>query len=254
MLDPGPVLALYDQEIRRNPVVYPGVRIETVGPIVRCVGEENMVLYSDLTAADAPGVVAEQARFFRELGVEAEWKSFGHDRPPELPALLASEGFEPDEPETLVAWDLNAPGLSDPPPGGVTIRPVRSPSDLEEAEKVNREAFGSDSRSISAQFAARLHDPMFALFVAYVDGVPAATGRLEMPDGKSFAGLYGGGTDPRYRHRGLYRSLVNARAAVARARGYRYLTVDARITSLPILLRLGFVPLTTTRGWVLHAP
>ena len=32
---------------------------------------------------------------------------------------------------------------------------------------------------------------------------------------------------------------------------YRYLTVDARDTSRPILERLGFIELTTVTGWTL---
>jgi hypothetical protein len=46
---------------------------------------------------------------------------------------------------------------------------------------------------------------------------------------------------------------VLERARLARARGYRFLQVDALPTSLPILERLGFVQLTTTRPYVLAA-
>ena len=69
--------------------------------------------------------------------------------------------------------------------------------------------------------------------------------------GRAFAGLYGGGTRPDYQGRGVYLALVAARAAEARRRGHRYLTVDARETSRPILQRIGFEPLTTLRDWTL---
>ncbi|HZZ34676.1 MAG TPA: GNAT family N-acetyltransferase, partial [Caulobacteraceae bacterium] len=88
--------------------------------------------------------------------------------------------------------------------------------------------------------------------VAYAGVAPVAAGRLEMIPGSAFAGLYGGGTAPEQRGRGVYRALVAARAAEARARGYRYLTVDARETSRPILERLGFQRLATVRGWMLR--
>jgi GNAT superfamily N-acetyltransferase len=71
--------------------------------------------------------------------------------------------------------------------------------------------------------------------------------------GTAFVGLYGGGTDPAWRGRGVYRALVAARSAEAKARGYRYLFVDARETSRPILERLGFEALATVRGWTLSA-
>jgi GNAT superfamily N-acetyltransferase len=99
------------------------------------------------------------------------------------------------------------------------------------------------------QFGPRLADPAFALYVAYADGRPVASARAEFPPGRSFAGLWGGGTISEYRGRGIYRALVQARAEEARRRGYRYLRVDARDTSRPILERLGFIALTPIIEW-----
>ncbi|HEY0793243.1 MAG TPA: hypothetical protein VGD78_19420 [Chthoniobacterales bacterium] len=54
---------------------------------------------------------------------------------------------------------------------------------------------------------------------------------------------------PSHRGGGLYRALVAARANEARRLGCRFLTVEARETSSPILERLGFVALTRVTGW-----
>ena len=59
-----------------------------------------------------------------------------------------------------------------------------------------------------------------------------------------------GVTLPEFRGRGLYRATVAKRAELARARGYRWLYSDALPTSRPILERVGFVKLTTTRPFV----
>ena len=76
---------------------------------------------------------------------------------------------------------------------------------------------------------------------------------MELPPKRSFASLWGGGTLPAYRGRGLYRGLVAHRAAEALRGGYRFLTIDARdATSRPILERLGAVPLVGTTGWRLR--
>ena len=76
---------------------------------------------------------------------------------------------------------------------------------------------------------------------------------MELPPGRSFASLWGGGTLPAYRGRGLYRGLVAHRAAESLRRGYRFLTIDARnTTSRPILERLGATPLVGVQGWLLR--
>jgi GNAT superfamily N-acetyltransferase len=68
--------------------------------------------------------------------------------------------------------------------------------------------------------------------------------------GTEFAGLWGGGTVPGWRGRGIYRALVGHRAGVAAGLGYRYLQVDASSQSRPILHGLGFAALSTTTPYV----
>ena len=104
------------------------------------------------------------------------------------------------------------------------------------------------------EFLARIEYGTVRFYVAYCAGEPVSAARLEMPRAGEFAGLYGGGTVPKHRGRGIYRALVELRASVARECGYRYLTVDAADTSLPILRRMGFVPLTTITTWTWRAP
>ena len=74
---------------------------------------------------------------------------------------------------------------------------------------------------------------------------------MDLDPGVDFAGLFGGVTLPEFRGRGLYKATVARRAELARERGYRWLYVDALPTSRPILERLGFVKLTTTRPYVI---
>ena len=81
---------------------------------------------------------------------------------------------------------------------------------------------------------------------------PIAAGRVEFHLGTEFASLWGGGTLPAWRRRGVFRALVAHRATLASARGFRYLQVDASPDSRPILERLGFVELATTTPFM-HA-
>ncbi len=132
------------------------------------------------------------------------------------------------------------------------MRRINDVAGVEDYVAANTAAFGYREGHWVEALTPRLGDPSLEVYVAYADGAPVAAGRLEMAPGKAFAGLYGGGTAPAHRGRGIYRALVAARAAEARSRGYRYLTVDARETSRPILERLGFKRLATVRGWVLQ--
>jgi GNAT superfamily N-acetyltransferase len=88
--------------------------------------------------------------------------------------------------------------------------------------------------------------PTAAAAVAVAGQTPIAAGRVEFHHGSDFASLWGGGTLPSWRGRGVFRALVAHRAALASARGFRYLQVDASPDSRPILQRLGFVELATT--------
>ena len=84
------------------------------------------------------------------------------------------------------------------------------------------------------------------LVVAMAGDEPVSAARMECPPGTNFASLWGGGTVPGWRRRGIYRALVAYRAQIAAARGYRYLYVDALPTSRPILGGLGFTALACT--------
>ena len=74
----------------------------------------------------------------------------------------------------------------------------------------------------------------------------SSAARVEFHAGTDFASLWGGGTLPAWRRRGVFRAVVAHRARLAAARGFRYLQVDALPASRPILERLGFVELATT--------
>jgi ribosomal protein S18 acetylase RimI-like enzyme len=249
----------------------PGVRYERAGPVIRAVGTWNAVLVADLTPETANAAIAAQLAFFRSTprGPTApgaadggpydpsiEWKVYGHDVPSDLGSRLAAAGFVAGEGEALMVFDLRKEWRADrraaAPPLPVEIRRVTNVAGVTDAVSTARAAFGRAARwqtARTAEYLLRLGDSSFALYVAYVEGRPVASARAEFPVGRSFAGLWGGGTSSEYRGHGIYRALVRARAEEARRRGYRYLRVDARETSRPILERLGFIPLASIVEW-----
>jgi predicted GNAT family acetyltransferase len=83
--------------------------------------------------------------------------------------------------------------------------------------------------------------------VVYVDGEPVSSGRIHYGHSPEVAELVGGRTVPTHRKRGLFSALVAARLREAAGRGCRYIFVDALPMSEPILTKLGFATLTSTR-------
>jgi GNAT superfamily N-acetyltransferase len=250
-MDITAVLALYDSRMRADPPPEVGLTSQWAGPVLRRLGVRAFIDHWTFAADGAYAAAAAEAAYFRRSGQPVEWRVFSHDGPPNLEAALAAAGFAPEPAETFLVFDLAAGLDVGPIPTGVTVRAVGDAAGLDDVLAVRAEAFGNEHAALREELSARLSDPALALYVAYVDGRPAASARLEAPVGRPFAGLYGGGVRPAFRGAGLYRALVDARAEEARRRGVRYLTVDAAETSRPILERLGFQPLATVQGWEL---
>ncbi|WBP86044.1 GNAT family N-acetyltransferase [Kitasatospora cathayae] len=251
-MDRDHVLALFDQRIRRDAQPDgPGVRVERDGAVVRRVGGEhawNGVVWSGLDAATADAAIAAQVRHFTELGLEFEWKTYAHDRPADLGRRLLAAGFtaEPDEALMIARIaDLPAgPGL----PEGVRLEPVTDPAGVDLVVAAHEQAFGTDMPGLRERILNHLrHSPdTLSLVVAMAGDQPVSAARMELNPGTGFAGLWGGGTVPAWRGRGIYRALVAHRARQAAELGYEYLQVDASDQSRPILERLGFARLSTT--------
>src|SRR5207253_1915163 len=99
--------------------------------------------------------------------------------------------------------------------------------------------------------AERAVDPdAITIVVAEAGDTAVCAAWVRFTRGTEFATLWGGGTLPAWRGRGIYRAIVAYRANLAALRGFRYLQVDASADSRPILERLGFVAVTTTTPFI----
>jgi GNAT superfamily N-acetyltransferase len=247
------ILALYDSQMRNDPPPELGVRHERAGSVVRAVGRYNCILYSHLNAENADAAIAEQAAHFRNAQCEVEWKVYFHDLPADLGPRLSMAGFESDDAETLMAFDLGDNLAVGALPKDIAVRRIDDAQGLADHIAVNAAIWNHGDIARNEMYAQRLRDPSLGLYVAYADGLPVAAARLELPRDRIFAGLWGGCTLPAYRGRGIFRAIVAARAKEARANGFRFLNVDAAETSRPILERLGFIALCGVTGWRLKA-
>lgn len=254
------VLAAFDRQMRRDaPPDGPGAAVEHVGGVVRQTGADgaswNGVVWSDLDEDTADAAIAAQVHHFSALNREFEWKLYAHDRPADLGDRLRAAGFTPEPPETLMVAEVGDLPNGVVLPDGVRLLPVTDTAGVDLMTSAHEEAFDEDGSRIRHQVLARLAaDPYsLAAVVAMAGDVPVCGARIEFHPGTDFASLWGGGTAPAWRGRGIYRALIAYRARIAAERGYRRLQVDASDDSRPILRRLGFAELTTTVPFV-HGP
>lgn len=264
-MDVNEVLREFDRQLRREALPDgPDAEVERAGGVVRHVGPEhgwNGVLWSDLDDGTADAAIAEQVRFFEAIGRSFEWKLYAHDLPADLDRRLLAAGFTPEPAETVMVAETAhvigdaAPVTGDPVadpragaglPEGVRLAPVIDQSGVELVADVHERAFGATRDRIRERLHAQLATGTVVAVVAMAGDVPISAARMDLHPGTRFASLWGGGTVPEWRGRGVYRALVACRARVAAARGYDYLQVDASSQSRPILARLGFAALTTT--------
>jgi ribosomal protein S18 acetylase RimI-like enzyme len=256
-MDRQTVLAAFDEQIRRHPAAEaPGASVEHDGGVVRVVageGGRSIVTWCGLDEATADAVIAATIDRFGRLGVDAwEWKYYSYDRPADLPRRLRAAGLTAEPAETLMVAEIEHLARDVPPPAGVRLLPVTEQRGVEALVRVHEEVFGEDHADLGRELLARLarRPATVAAVVAVAGETPICAGRVEFHAGTEFASLWGGGTLPAWRRRGIFRSLVAYRAAAASARGFRYLQVDASPESRPILSRLGFVELATTTPFI----
>jgi ribosomal protein S18 acetylase RimI-like enzyme len=251
-MNPAAVLALFDHQIRQGLSAEPGLASSSLPrETVRAVGADGSwatVVWSDVDESTVDAAIAAQIARFAPLGSEFEWKLYSHDHPADLGQRLIAAGFRPQVEEALLVADTAELPTEIVLPEGVRLLPVTDAEGVRLVVRAHEEAFGTPHPSLERKLLAQLADEpdAMAAVVAMAGEVPVCAARIELSLGTQFASLWGGGTAPAWRGRGIYKALVAYRTRIAVERGYRHLQVDAMPDSLPILSRLGFVRLGTT--------
>ncbi|CRK56177.1 putative acetyltransferase [Alloactinosynnema sp. L-07] len=246
-MDTAAALSAFDRQLRRE--LPPGDDATTVERELRLIRHVSTaahswqgVVWTDLDEATADAAIA--AELPRITG-DYEWKYYSHDQPADLPDRLVAAGLVPDDLEAvLVAEAAEVPDFA--PPAGVEIVDATTPAGISQATELHQRVFDKDMTKLRAQLLAAAPGTLDVV-LAVADGEVVCAARTDYYVGTDFAGLWGGGTLPEWRGKGVYKAVVSHRARRAQARGFRYLQVDALPTSEPILRRAGFTRLTSTR-------
>ena len=155
-------------------------------------------------------------RIYREDGLRCELQFNAHFIEPETARFPAEKQVLVTG---LVSTQYGAPTAAPPPPPGVTVRQMPDDAldeclhlflDVFEVPREEREGFLRTERLESSQPGTRL-------YIASVDGVPAAAAALDMRDG--IGHLTAGATLPQFRRRGCQKALIERRLADAKEEG-----------------------------------
>ncbi len=254
------VFAAFNQQVRQstNPDGT-GATFEADAHVVRRISQPGLggggVLWSSLDTASADDVIGAQVAFFGARGEEFEWKLYSYDEPADLADRLTAAGFVPQEPESLMIAaiaEITDALKSAELPAGVTLERATDEAGVDRLTRVHELVFGTDESELRASLLAQLADAPETtdMVIAMAGDEAVSAARTDFLLGTQFAGLWGGGTLPQWRKRGIYRALVRIRAERAAERGYSYLTVDASEQSRPILERIGFERLAITTPYM----
>ncbi len=260
-LDPVRLRDAYDAQLRawmpdRLPA---GAVLVQDGPVWRLSGfySRGFVTYvsvADVPSAELDAMIARQRDVFAAQRQAVEWKLHGHDAPADLADRLRSAGFEPEEQETVLIGLAEPLADADPPlPDRVRLREVAERADLDRIAAMESAVWNADRSHLATALEQELiADPSGTTVVVAeaASGELVCAGWIRYLRGTAFATLWGGSTLPAWRGRGIYKALVGYRAHLATTRGYALLQVDASDDSRPILLRCGFVAVTTTTPYV----
>lgn len=255
-MDIQAVRAAFDSQIRQKATAdEPGAVVEAEPGLLRWVAPGNQtscIIWSQLTSDSADIAIAAQKRYFAARGAPVEWKYYDYDQPADLPQRLRAAGFEPEDEELMLVAETAAISHEIVLPDGIRLQPVIDEAGLDAMTTVHDLAFGEPSPELSERLRDQLREApdLVQMVVAVAGDEPVSAARVEFIPGTDFAGLWGGGTVPAWRGRGIFRAMVAYRAGLAAERGYRYLQVDALPTSRPILQRLGFEPVASTTPYV----
>jgi N-acetylglutamate synthase-like GNAT family acetyltransferase len=210
---------------------------------IRCTSDE-----ADAVIDEVRGIVAK-----RHLPIM--WALDPETQPADFAEHLAARGVLPEthSPEVKVMiLDANTRLEAPAVPGLELHDALADAQTFRMADSVNAQAFHDAEREPAGQERRRANQIAAGnrrFLLATVDGEPAGSAGMTLfpPQG---AIINGGAVREKFRGRGVYRTLVAARLAMAREAGVAGLSVWGGPMSAPILARLGFVAVGWRRFYV----
>lgn len=208
-------------------------------------GGFNEVALARVDVAEIEATITRTLAAFRARGCAFRWTVGPDSAPADLAARLEARGFAPSP--VRVMTRATADAVDD-------VAVVRvTPASADAYTRTMAAGWDVDPAPLAPATAlALVPGSTHRLYLALVDGEPAAVASAVHLARAVY--LLGGVVLPRYRGRGAYRALVDARLADARAAGLAHAIVHARDTSAPRLARGGFTTVATLTAFHIPRP
>ncbi len=249
---------LYDLQVRRNTTPDgSGSLVDWAPSFVRWTANEGLgwseISWTQLDKTTANETIAAQIDFFEQRRQSFVWRVHDYDQPSDLGSRLLDAGFSLIGSSAVMVAPAASFTDSIELPEGTELLRVTDIEGVDLLIGTHEEVFGHSHQALRRSILARLESAPseMEMFVVTANGAPICSARMEFLPNRDFATLWGGGTIPEWRRRGIYKALVLQRARMALARGYKYLLVLASDQSRPILTRLGFevISMVSTYSW-----
>jgi len=221
-------------------------------PYFNCVYRARATEYRD-----AEAMVNEVSEFHRD--VPSRWQVADTTDIRNLQHALRRKGYVEE-----VEHDARVIRITDfklESSSSIEIRRVVDTSTLLDAWWTSDDAFGRTRRTKAQDEIddelkqCRPDNARVQRFVAYLNGVPVASGGVNLFPDLGFAFLWGGGTVPEARRQGAYTALLHKRLSHVADKNIRYAGLYARCnTSSPIVANLGFEKVGHMSYWTRTIP
>jgi len=245
------IMREYNEFERKSVNPFYGVQ-ESDNDLTRLVSEDpdgSYISYFNFEENRADSIVKAQLEYFNQRNLSFEWKTYSTDTPANIGSVLLANGFKQQETETFMVLELSK--TMNKPLDESLIQEVHDRKGIRDAMKVEEQVWGDNFDCLYAYLVKlKEHSPdSVSIYVISVNGKPVTSAWLIFNGNSPFASIWGGSTLKEFRGRGYYSLLLNKRINEAKARGVKYLIIDASDMSKPIVSKRGFKIIATTTAY-----
>jgi ribosomal protein S18 acetylase RimI-like enzyme len=215
----------------------------------------NRIVHARFEANDLDAKIEAALAPFKSRGVPMLWHIGPSAQPSNLGERLLAHGFTHTAEEPGMAADLSALEGDQSLPPGLSIEQVQDTESLKTYSQITARAFDSPDEIGNAIFrieASLIQHSARRLYLGFSEGEPVAAALLFL--GAGVAGIYGVGTIPEARRRGIGRAMTVVPLLEAKAIGYRIGVLHASPMGEGIYRRLGFQRYCTLGRYVWREP